>query len=130
MRNQADHATLRGKRVLLVVTEDELLHALDECPQNAGCETFGAYMPFSAEWTATPEAGIDAAILDADQLEEHAPALAHHLIARGSPVVVLATPGRHALWFEWLHPLRKPFTEQQLLDGVADALSPPERTVH
>jgi hypothetical protein len=43
---------------------------------------------------------------------------------------LLATPGRNALWFEWLQPLRKPFTEEQLLDSIADALHASEKTVH
>lgn len=130
MSDQFEHADLLGKRVLLLVTDDQLFHALQECLEGAGCETFGTYPTSSAGWIAAPQAHMDVAVLDADHLEEHAPALAHGLHARGVPVLLLATPGRNALWFEWLHPLRKPFTEQQLLDGVADALNPSEKTVH
>lgn len=121
-----DHASLRGKRVLIVEDDDCLYHALRDSLQDAGCETFGSCERVCDPLDTVPASRLDAALVDADALNSRRVAyLAQQLGDRAIPIVWITARRSAELTRDGQshEPLRKPFTEQELLDGMACAIA-------
>jgi AmiR/NasT family two-component response regulator len=121
-----DHASLRGKRVLIVEDDDCLYHALRDSLQDAGCEIFGSCERVCDPLDTVPASRLDAALVDADALNARRVAyLTQHLGDRAIPIVwITARSGSELTRAGQVHePLRKPFTERELLDGMAGAVA-------
>ncbi len=108
----------------MVEDDDRLYCALKDTLHDAGCETFGLFTVVSETLNAVPESHIDVALIDVSRHDLRCVAFVRQLHRRGVPVLLIA-PRRSE---DLPSPLRsctrlaKPFTEQDLLDGIAEVL--------
>lgn len=118
-------ATLHGRRVLVVEDNGLLWGMLDETLRDASCLVVGPYARFDQAMAALPAIRtIDIALLDIDLRGELVRPLAGELMQRGVPILVTSayqsselSPTLRSAAF-----LRKPFTGDDLLDGLAALL--------
>jgi DNA-binding response OmpR family regulator len=124
VRSHSDYVSLYGKRVLIIEEDDLLFLALRDALEDAGCETLRAesYVPDMPP--VVPDTHIDVALLDIDPDSVTGPSLLTRLRDRGVPLVLISASESDSLprQDEPTRQLRKPFTERELLDGVADVL--------
>jgi DNA-binding NtrC family response regulator len=121
--------SLRGKRILVVEEDDRLFCALTGALHEAGCETFGLLAHFPDAAATIPESHVDAALVDVEWRGTPFQMLVKRLNERNIPVLFIGPqlPVSAAGAHRAPKHLRKPFTEQQLLDGmVAIVGTPPE----
>lgn len=117
---------LSGKRILIVEDDDRLYHALKDALEDFGCEILGTCMRMSGSLDTLPGSYLDAALIDLEQLSiERAASMASRLDARGVPVVLITRelPADLPAALRAQRRLLKPFTEQDLLDGMARAIA-------
>lgn len=115
-------ATLHGRRVLVVEDSGLLWGMVDETLRGAGCLVVGPYTKFDQAMAAMPAIRmIDLALLDINLRGELVHPLARELKLRGVPILVTSayrnselSPTLRSAAF-----LRKPFTGDDLLDGLA-----------
>lgn len=122
-RNQsaaAATATLRGRRVLVVEDNGLLWGMLDETLRDAGCEVVGPYTTLDQAMAAMPTVQmIDIALVDISVRGELT--RASELTQSGVPILVTSAYESFELpqTLQSAAFLRKPFTEGDLLDGLA-----------
>lgn len=123
-RSQSDYICLYGKRVLIIEEDDLLFLALRDALEDAGCETLrtASYVPDMTP--AVPDTHIDVALLDIDPGSITGISLMTRLRDRGVPLVLISAGEAETSseQHEPMRQLRKPFTECELLDGVAHVL--------
>jgi DNA-binding response OmpR family regulator len=116
--------TLRGKRILLVEEDDRLYCALKHALQDIGCDVFGSSAHTVGLWGDAPIAHVDAALIDNSEAPQVS-ALVRRLRSSGVPIVLIS-PRDSSGRFQSQLPcsrLTKPFTEEDLLYGIAEAVS-------
>lgn len=123
----AARADLYGKRILVVEDDDRLYCALKDTLQDAGCEVFGTCTHVSGLWDAVPNTYVDAALIGTPQgsvgLSQFA-SLARQLTERGVPILLMTSRTAQRMPGNAQHSsLVRPFTEQDLIYGIAAALS-------
>jgi DNA-binding response OmpR family regulator len=120
-----DSTALPGKRILVVEDNDGLYQALRDSLLDAGYEVFGSCERVCDPVDTVPSSHLDAALVDMDPLGSgRATSLAQQLSKRNVPIVWI-TERRDASVARTLQMhgrLRKPFTEQELLDSIASAV--------
>jgi DNA-binding response OmpR family regulator len=120
-----DSTALPGKRILVVEDDDGLYQALRDSLLDAGYEVFGSCERVCDPMDTVPSSHLDAALVDMDPLGSgRATSLAQQLSQRNVPIVWI-TARRDASVARTLQMhgrLRKPFTEQELLDSIASAV--------
>ena len=125
-----DRRLLRGRRVLIIEGDDELFRALAEILTAAGCAVTDATKLGAGESCAEVSVWVldrvvDVALVDADPSSKATRMWIRHLDDRGVPILITYDPARPLLVpaSQSQRQLRKPFTEPELLDGLAAALS-------
>ena len=116
----ATPALLRGKRIILVEANDALFCALKDALEDAGCEVVGS--PLSEACLLVPFANADAALVDNASADAAFEALARVLAERQIPTIFIAPEPPGGMLSRWQTHLRKPFTEQELLQSVCAAV--------
>lgn len=109
----------------MVEEDDRLYCAMKDALQDAGCETFGLFTAVSETLNAVPQSHIDVALIDLSQHDPRFTAVFHQLSRRGVPILLITE--RRASAVSDLLPARsrlaKPFTEQDLLDRIREAMN-------
>ncbi|MDY0068082.1 MAG: hypothetical protein RBS02_17065 [Steroidobacteraceae bacterium] len=118
------YALLRGKRVFMVEDDDRLYCALKDTLNDAGCETFGLFTAASENLYAVPSSQFDVALVDVSRRDARFARVIQSLNERGVPMLLITGRSRTDLPAQlqrrpWL---AKPFTEQDLLDGIANVI--------
>ena len=118
------YSVLRGKRVFMVEDDDRLYCALKDTLHDAGCETFGLFTAASENLYAVPTSQFDLALIDVGRLDPRFTCVIQNLNERGVPILLITGRTRTDLPPQlqarpWL---AKPFTEQDLLDGIASII--------
>jgi DNA-binding response OmpR family regulator len=120
----ASMTSLRGKRVFVVEDDDRLYCALKDALQGAGCETFGSSSAISKSLDAVPESYFDLALVDVSREDSHVAALVQRFRQRKVPLLLI-TAERSQQPSSPAHSrgrLNRPFTEQELLEGVLEVI--------
>lgn len=114
-------ATLRGRRVLVVEDNGLLCGMLDETLRDAGCQVVGPYTTLDRAMAAMPAIQIDMALLDISARGALVSPLTSELTQRGVPILVTSAYQCSELpkTLQSEAFLRKPFTDGDLLDGLA-----------
>ena len=114
---------LHGKRILLVEDDDRLYCLLKNALQDIGCEVFGSSAHLVGLWGSAPTAHVDAALIDNSETPSVS-ALIRQLGKSGVPILLIGAcdsgegSGSQP---RCLH-LTKPFTEEDLLYGIAEVV--------
>jgi CheY-like chemotaxis protein len=119
------HEVLGGRTVFVVEDNGLLCCVIEETLRDAGCKIVGPYVRLSEAMAAAPTADIDVALLDVNVRGELISPLAQQLEQRGVPYLLtsayhaadLPGPLRSAMQ------LRKPYTDADLLDKLAELIS-------
>ncbi len=117
--------SLYGKRILVVEDDDRLYHALKDALEDCGCEVFGSCVRLSGPLNTVPGSHLDAALIDIEPRAARAlSVIVQDLTERGVPMLFITAQRRDELPRAF-HPhrlLRKPFTEEELLEEMAQTL--------
>lgn len=113
--------TLKGKRILLVEENDQLYRALTDALQDAGCEVLGAAAFMPRGMGLLPLTRIDVAVIDVANTQT-AMTLVRELRRGGIGCVLIAPHSLSPDAALSCRHLSKPFSEQQLLATVEEAL--------
>ena len=126
-RSFSDRALLHGKRVLIIQGDDELFRALAEILTAAGCAVtdcvmLGTWGQPSEVLVWVPDRTVDIALVDSDPSNCATLIWIQHLNDRGIPMLITYDPARPLLVpaSGSQRQLRKPFTEPELLDNLAN----------
>lgn len=126
-RSSSDRSPLHGKRILIFEGDDELFRALAEILAAAGCAVTDATMLGAGEHSSEVSVWVldrvvDVALIDGDPSNSATLIWIQHLNERGIPLLITYDPA-----YAHLVPnscsqrrLRKPFTEPELLDSLAE----------
>jgi DNA-binding response OmpR family regulator len=115
--------TLDGKRILLVEDDDRLYCLLKHALQDIGCEVFGCSAHLVSLWGRAPTAHVDAALIDNSEAPPVS-ALIQQLGSSGVPILLIGerdSPSSSGSKPRCAH-LTKPFTEEDLLYGIVEAI--------
>jgi CheY-like chemotaxis protein len=125
MHGQDGTSILKGKRVLVVEDNAALCFVLEDTLRCAGCEVVGPYSRLHDALAAVPEIQIDVALLDINLRGELVSPLAAVLRTRGVPFVLASAyhPNELPRALQSGVHLRKPFSDVDLLDGLASVMS-------
>jgi DNA-binding response OmpR family regulator len=115
---------LEGKRVLLVEDNGLLGFVLEETLREAGCEVIGPFGGLHDAMRAANARCIDVALLDINLRGELVSPLAHQLRERRIPFLLTSAYhcGDLPRALQSAAQLRKPFTDADLLSGLATVL--------
>jgi DNA-binding response OmpR family regulator len=122
-RIPANPLALDGKRILLVEDDDRLYCLLKNALQDLGCEVFGSSARLVSLWGSASAAHVDAALIDNSDTPPVS-ALIRQLGKSGIPILLIGAcdssegSGSHRRCPR----LTKPFTEEDLLYGIVEAL--------
>ena len=125
MAVQTGTESLFGKRILLVEEDDRLYCALKDALRAAGCETIGLPAHFPDVSAIVPGSHVDAALVDISWSGRRLSAITRQLDERSVPIPYIGTLGTSGLPVRApaAKPLRRPFTEQELLDGMLETIN-------
>ena len=117
--------SLQGKRVMVVEDDALLLISLQHMLADLGCAVAGTAMALGPALEMARDLAVDLAVLDVNLNGELVIPVAETLAARGVPFVFATGYGADILSAFAGRPLvAKPYTRQQLEDGMMRALSP------
>jgi DNA-binding response OmpR family regulator len=117
--------TLAGKRVLLVEDSGFLCFALEQTLKEAGCEVIGPCSRLADAVEKAAHHDVDCALLDINLHGELVSPLAAQLRERGVPFVLTSAYSEHELPLALAREpqIRKPFTDKEVLAGLASVLA-------
>jgi CheY-like chemotaxis protein len=117
---------LEGKRVLLVEDNGLLSYVLEQTLRDAGCEVIGPYSRLFDAMVAATRRHIDVALLDIELRGEVVSPLAIQLRERRIPFLLASAyqSGEVPRSLQSAARLRKPFTDSDVLSGLAALLQP------
>jgi DNA-binding response OmpR family regulator len=117
---------LGGKRVLLVEDNGLLSYVLEQTLRDAGCEVIGPYGRLHEAMVAANRRQVDIALLDINLAGELVSPLAHQLRERRIPFLLASAyqAGDVPRTLQSAARLRKPFTDSDVLTGLAALLQP------
>lgn len=126
-QSSSKRSLLHGKRVLIIEGDDELYRALAEILAAAGCTVSDCVMlstwGHSSEVSVwVPDRAVDLALVDNDPGNSATLIWLRHLNDCGIPILITYDPARLLLvpTSRSQRQLRKPFTESELLDSIAE----------
>jgi CheY-like chemotaxis protein len=127
MQTSAD--VLRGLNVLVVEDNGLLCCVLEETLRDAGCEVVGPYARLPEAMQAATSIPIDIALLDINIRGQLVSPLAERLQARGVPFVLTSAyqPSDLPRTLQSAVQLRKPYTDNDLLERLASVVITPRR---
>jgi CheY-like chemotaxis protein len=120
---------LRGLSVLVVEDNGLLCCVLEETLRDAGCEVIGPYARLPDAMQAASTVAIDIALLDINIRGQLVSPLAERLQARGVPFVLTSAyqPSDVPRLLQNAVQLRKPYTDNDLLERLASVVVTPRR---
>lgn len=112
---------LEGKRVMVVEDNGLLCYVIEETLRAAGCEIVGPYARLKEALAEAPAQDIDLALLDTNLRGELVSPLAQQLRERGVPFLLTSAYEHDELprALQSATQLRKPYSDMDLLDGLA-----------
>ena len=118
---------LEGKRVLLVEDNGLLSYVLEQTLREAGCVVIGPYGRLHDAMVAANRRTIDVALLDVELRGEIVSPLANQLRERRIPFLLASAyqPVDMPRSLQSAARLRKPFTDTDVLSGLAALLQQP-----
>lgn len=121
-------ASLEGKRIAVVEDEPLIAFNITSVLEQEGVQISGPAATVSDALRVVEEGALDGALVDANLRGQPADAVAAALTRRGIPFVFVTGYGREALpaSFGCARILKKPFTEEQLLDAAAQLVDKPQ----
>lgn len=124
-----DAQALRGLNVLVVEDNGLLCCVLEETLRDAGCAVVGPYARLPEAMQAATTERIDLALLDINVRGQLVSPLAEQLRERGVPYVVTSAyrPRDLPRSLQSAIQLRKPYTDSDLLECLASALTASRR---
>lgn len=124
--NEESATTLCGRHVLVVEDNGLLCCMLDETLRGAGCHVVGPYTTLDQAMAAMPAIKVDIALLDINLRGELVCPLANELTQRGVPFLVTSAYQSSELprVLRSAAFLRKPFTEDDVLEGLTGLVQP------